>query len=219
MSYPAGDSPEEKAARYLDLLRSEHAPHPPGTDPSQQVTSSHSDLGDNPAPPRQERRRYARYTCAGSIELRKEWSTVSTWGTFTDISLGGCYVEMQATFPPETKMQVTLELDGLRVHTKAVVRVTYPFLGMGLAFTEISPEDNACLHEMICKLSGPPPSQPVSASQSGNSSKLAADLGLPPITDPVAAIDAIVRHFETKEQLARDDFFELIRRSQSTLPR
>jgi hypothetical protein len=26
-------------------------------------------------------------------------STVRTWGTFTDLSVGGCYVELKATFP------------------------------------------------------------------------------------------------------------------------
>ena len=47
---------------------------------------------------------------------------------------------MPATFPPETEMELVLELNGLRVQVKAIVRITYPFWGMGLAFTAISDE-------------------------------------------------------------------------------
>ncbi|HYL16905.1 MAG TPA: PilZ domain-containing protein [Terriglobales bacterium] len=71
--------------------------------------------------PPDERRHYARYRCAGSVQLRTQGDTMRTWGTFTDISRRGCYVEVQATFPPGTKMYLLLELHEYRVHTKAVV--------------------------------------------------------------------------------------------------
>jgi hypothetical protein len=51
----------------------------------------------------------------------RKGDTMRTWGRFTDISRRGCYVEVQATFPPGTKMYLLLELHEYRVHTKAVV--------------------------------------------------------------------------------------------------
>ncbi len=215
MVCPADDGPKEKATRYLDLLRAERSGLSLGTDPSPEAASSNSASSDNPVPPRHERRRYARYTCSGSVELRKEWSTVNSWGTFTDISLSGCYIEMQATFPPETRMQLVLELEGVRVCTKAVVRVTYPFLGLGLAFTEMSKEDNARLHEMISKLAGPPSSRSVTAEPPRESANSAGDANLPVIADAVGAVDALARYFQTNDRLTRAGFFELIRKSQS----
>jgi PilZ domain-containing protein len=208
MECAADESPREKAARYLEHLRAERGEAGPGT--------SASAAPDHSLACQKERRRYARYTCAGSVEMRKEWSSVSTWGTFTDISLGGCYVELQATFPPETNMELNLELEGIRVHAKAVVRVTYPFLGMGLAFTVLSKEDDARLHEMISRLAGPP--RPAVDAGRSQPSKPAVDANLPIITDPVAALDALTRYFETNAQLPRDVFLDLIRRSQAISP-
>jgi hypothetical protein len=48
-----------------------------------------------------EKRRSPRYKCEGSARLREEGCDVRTWSTFTDVSLRGCYVEAQATYPPE----------------------------------------------------------------------------------------------------------------------
>jgi len=44
-----------------------------------------------------ERRSHVRYICDGGVEVRTEGSTTGFWGTLTDISLGGCYVQ---TFSP-----------------------------------------------------------------------------------------------------------------------
>jgi hypothetical protein len=53
----------------------------------------------------QERRQSPRYKCEGSAQFRVGGSAVRTWGTFTDISLGGCYVEMTATYPVRAKSE------------------------------------------------------------------------------------------------------------------
>jgi hypothetical protein len=50
-----------------------------------------------------------RYKCEGSAEFRSEGSTVRTWATVTDLSRGGCYVEMQATSPVDTKVNMAIE--------------------------------------------------------------------------------------------------------------
>ena len=54
-----------------------------------------------------------------------------TWGTFTDLSIRGCYIEMTATFPVGARVDLSLELNGIRAETQGEVRVSYPFLGMG----------------------------------------------------------------------------------------
>ena len=87
-------------------------------------------------------------------KLKKLGTTVRTWVTFTDIILGGGYVDPQARFPPDTEMELTLDLNVIRVHTRAVVRVTYPFLGMGLASTEMAPDERSRLEQMVGALGG-----------------------------------------------------------------
>ena len=81
-----------------------------------------------------------RYKCEGSAELREEGCDVRTWATFSDISLHGCYVEAQATYPANTILHMKLEANGVRVETNGNVRVSYPYLGMGIAFLDTSEE-------------------------------------------------------------------------------
>jgi PilZ domain len=65
-----------------------------------------------------EKRRSPRYKCEGSAEVREEGCDVRTWASFSDISLRGCYVEAQATYPAGTLLHMKLEGHGIRVETK-----------------------------------------------------------------------------------------------------
>lgn len=58
-----------------------------------------------------EKRRSPRYKCEGSAEVREDGCDVHTWATFTDVSLHGCYVEAQATYPAGTVLHMKLEVD------------------------------------------------------------------------------------------------------------
>lgn len=208
-----GNNLDETTARYLLNLRQASESGPSGSSVSDSAQSSPDSSSESDAPA-VERRRYPRYKCAGSAELRKEGLTVRTWASFTDISRGGCYVEMQATFPQDTKMDLVLELNQVRVHAKAVVRVTYPFLGMGLAFTEISDEDRARLDQIIESLAGPPGSA-TTARPAAKTDGPGSENGLPPITDASAALDALLQYFQENAYLSREDFRDVIRESQT----
>ncbi len=164
------------------------------------------------APPPQaypgDKRRNPRYKCEGSAEFRSEGSTVRTWATVTDLSRSGCYVEMQATSPVDTALSMTIEIAGIRVGVKGVVRVSYPFLGMGIAFTEVSENDKArfeeLLHRLAAGITGP-------AYQSAE--KLApASPDLADIADPRAALKAVGAFFQEHHTLTREQFLELVER-------
>jgi hypothetical protein len=160
-----------------------------------------------------ERRRAPRYKCGGSVEFRTEGNDVRTWATLTDLSRTGCYVEMQATSPPDTVVDMAIEVMGIRVRVKGTVRVTYPFLGMGIAFTDISTEDRAQLDEILLRLAGS--SGPLSSPALPKAAEAAV---FPPqiltIADPSAAFNALVQFFQSNGLLSRDEFLELIRKSQ-----
>ncbi len=100
-----------------------------------------------------EKRRSPRYKCEGSAELREEGCDVRTWATFSDISLHGCYVEAQATYPANTQLHMKLDANGVRVETKGSVRVSYPYLGMGIAFADMSEENVARLRTLLATVS------------------------------------------------------------------
>jgi hypothetical protein len=154
-----------------------------------------------------ERRRYPRYKCEGSAEIRTDGSSVRTWATFSEVSLGGCYLEMMTTYPVDTELDLKLQFRGFEVRSWATVRITYPFLGMGIAFTDMAPEERQKLEAMIQTLVGPgpetdspptatgaSPATPQTAAASANSSNLA---------------DSLRQFFETHEVLTREEFTRL----------
>ncbi len=160
----------------------------------------------------QERRRSPRYKCEGSAQFRAEGSDVKTWGTFTDLSLNGCYVEMTATFPVGGMVDLLLELNGIRVNVRGEVRVSYPCLGMGIAFREMSTEDRARLLAMVQSLSGP--ALPVRKAQAGPEGNSSPNMNLPVITNAGAAVQALANYFEGHVALSKEEFVRILRKSQ-----
>lgn len=159
-----------------------------------------------------EKRRSPRYKCEGSAEVREDGCDVRTWATFTDIGLHGCYVEAQATYPPGTLLHMKLEVNGMRVETKGRVRISYPYLGMGIAFEDISEENNTYLKHVLASLSRPT----VIMGPGANSPHPTTGPmeGLPAVTNPEAAVRALIEFFEMHQVLMRDDFVKLLNKSQ-----
>jgi len=158
-----------------------------------------------------EKRRSPRYKCDGSAEIREEGCDVRTWATFSDISLHGCYVEAQATYPAGTLLHMKLEANGVRLETKGNVRVNYPYLGMGIAFVDMSDENQTRLRELLATITRPTvimgPGMP--SSLPATSPMEAAPL----IADPKAALRALTEFFEHRQMLMREDFLRILRQS------
>jgi PilZ domain len=162
-------------------------------------------------PPPAEKRKSQRFRCQGSAQLREISTGVPTWATFTDISLHGCYVEVRSTFRIGADLALTIEVNSYRVECGAVVRVVYPGLGMGIAFTAMSAENRKRLNELLQSLTHPsfllgarPASAPASTLVKEG----------PAVADPGAALAAISKYFEERQMLGRDEFFRILRKSQ-----
>lgn len=161
-----------------------------------------------------EKRRSSRFKCEGSAEMREEGCDVRTWATFTDVSVHGCYVEAQATYPVGTILQVKLEARGIRFESRCSVRVNYPYLGMGMAFVDMSEENRAHVRQLLGIISQPG----VIVKAAGTGGPVAEiKLALPPIANPENALQALVSYFEAHQMLTREDFLELLGTSQKTL--
>lgn len=199
---------ENSGADYLRRLRSQESPglvQEAPTEPAaaKLVREEVAAAGSG------ERRRSPRYKCEGSAEFRAAGSDVRTWGTFTDISMNGCYVEMTATFPVGSRVDLGLELHGVRIQVQGEVRVSYPCLGMGIAFTDISQTDRARLRDLMDALA-PPSLNPSSKALPVASGSLA----LPLVVNPAAALQALVDFFDKRGLLTKEEFVDVLRRSQ-----
>lgn len=160
--------------------------------------------------PQVDKRRSPRYRCVGSAEMRVPDTDVRTWATFTDISMHGCYVEAATTYPVGTAVHLKLDANGIQVRTKSTVRVTYAGLGMGFAFTEISEEDSKHLRELVRVVWRP------SIVRPGMAVPVAAGArdSVPVITDPAAALQALIEFFDNRHMLMREEFLRILRKSQ-----
>ena len=96
-----------------------------------------------------ERRRYLRIQAAVQIEIRPEGTNVPMRLETSDLSLGGCYVEMNLTLDVGTKLDIVLWLDQQKVCTRAVVVTRHPQFGNGISFLSVSPDNEARLRAFL----------------------------------------------------------------------
>ncbi|HST09706.1 MAG TPA: PilZ domain-containing protein [Terriglobales bacterium] len=157
-----------------------------------------------------ERRRNPRYKCEGSATFRVQGTNVRTWGTFTDLSISGCYIELKATFPVGAIVDLELELNSVRAEVKGEVRVSYPFLGMGVAFRDVTVESRQQIDAMIDTVRPSiPKAQPAIADEA-----VAHTSSMPIIVNAPAALQVLAEFFEIHVQLSKEEFVRLLRKSQ-----
>jgi hypothetical protein len=93
---------------------------------------------------------------------------------------------------------------------KGEVRVSYPCLGMGVAFRDVSQEDQAKLAAMVCSvMPGTDRRRTDNAEKESSSSA-----SLPVITNAAAAVQALARFFEAHTILSKEEFVRVLRKSQ-----
>ncbi len=67
----------------------------------------------------------------------------------TDLSLGGCYLEISSPFPASSRVTLSMRAAGVEVRAQGVVRVMHPDRGMGVEFTQATPEHRAALEKFL----------------------------------------------------------------------
>src|SRR5215831_10264899 len=71
----------------------------------------------------------------------------------SDLSLGGCYLEIASPFPPRTRIVLSMRAGHHQLRVEGVVRVMHPDLGMGVEFTQATPEQCDHVERFIQTLS------------------------------------------------------------------
>jgi hypothetical protein len=67
----------------------------------------------------------------------------------TDLTLGGCYLDISSPFPVSTRVTLSMRAAGLELKTEGVVRVMHAEKGMGVEFTQTTPEHRANLAKFL----------------------------------------------------------------------
>ncbi|MBZ5653957.1 MAG: PilZ domain-containing protein [Acidobacteriia bacterium] len=194
----------EEGVDYLRRLKTQSYDDAPSATASRVVVPAAAS-----SPGSKERRRSPRFRCSGSAEFWPEGSDVRMWGTLTDVSLHGCYVEMNNTFPVGTRVSLNLESVGIKVRVVATVRVSYPFLGMGMCFLQIEPGQQLQLEKLLAALSGQSSvsNSALAAAQFADSTISLADV------DSKTMLDELTQFFRSNHLLSRQEFYQIAKRA------
>jgi hypothetical protein len=98
-----------------------------------------------------ERRKSARVKCEISVELHPPGQPVM-WGKASDLSRGGCFVEMAIPLKAESKLEVVLWLGSNKLRVNGEVASASPGFGIGVRFTNVSPQAQEFLQQHIQSL-------------------------------------------------------------------
>jgi len=195
----------DNGVSYLRRLKQQIEAERPASEPASAVPTPAMQPN---SPSGKDRRRSPRFRCAGSAEVTTEGSQVRLWGTMTDISLRGCYVEMSSTFPVDTRVELVLEALEIRFRAQGMVRISYPFLGMGILITQMAPDQRALLEQLLAALA-----KIANATRPDVTTDTAAsDLFV--AAEPIAFLNELKHYFDSKAVLSREEFFRIAKRCQ-----
>jgi PilZ domain len=199
--YIWGVPPKEWQPDSFDPSRFEHdAPPPP-------VMSGSG--GSGPWSGR-ERRQFVRHACRMAAQVGLQDGSLRMPATVTDISLGGCYVELLSPLPVDTFVDISVSPGDTTLQLSGRVRSSQMNFGMGVSFTGMRPQD----FEVLRKLAPPTvDAQPEKQVPANEVRRYAApefdEIDLP--TSP-EALAAIVRVLLRKGLLTRAELMEELER-------
>jgi len=80
------------------------------------------------------RRGQTRYACRLGAEVYQRGSSVRNYCHLSDLSPGGCYLEMPLAFPADTPVEITVRTQDMKLRVSGEVKASHPGYGMGISF-------------------------------------------------------------------------------------
>ena len=172
-----------------------------------------------------ERRQFARHTCRIETQLTTEDGSSGMGGKITDLSLGGCYIEMLSPLPVGTAIQLSFNLEDAALRLSGKVCSSHMGMGMGVAFTMMSPDHfeklrrfappaapraKTALPSAAAPAADPPrvPQSRMDAPLAGSRSYSASDSDAVDLPATAESLEAIVRLLLRKGLLTRAELLE-----------
>ena len=94
----------------------------------EQVESAATRLRSKPG----NRRTQDRHACRLSADVYRTGVPVPNRCSLTDISSGGCYIEMPTPLPAGTRVEIVVRAQGMKLRVQGVVQSVHPGFGMGV---------------------------------------------------------------------------------------
>jgi CheY-like chemotaxis protein len=95
------------------------------------------------------RRKQVRYTCRVGAEVYQQGSNVRNYCHLSDLSPGGCYLEMPLAFPQGTPVEIIVRTEDLKLHLAGQVKASHPGYGMGVSFKLTTKAEREGVQQLI----------------------------------------------------------------------
>jgi len=109
---------------------------------TQQIASTDASDADN-------RRTQARYACRLGAEVYRSGTSVPNHCCLTDLSSGGCYLEVPLPFPKGAEVEIVVRTYNLKLHLRGTVQAAHPGFGMGVAFELKTLDEQANVKKLL----------------------------------------------------------------------
>jgi CheY-like chemotaxis protein len=87
------------------------------------------------------RRTQERYSCRIGAEVYRTGTSVPHHCCLTDLSSGGCYLEVSLPFPQGSSVEIVVRTYEMKLHLRGSVQASHPGYGMGVAFELTTKEE------------------------------------------------------------------------------
>ncbi len=95
------------------------------------------------------RREQTRHTCRLGADVYRMGVAVPNRCSLSDISAGGCYVEMPTPFPTGTRVEIIVRTQDLKLRTQGVVQSVHAGFGMGVQLSLSTRDDREQVQTLI----------------------------------------------------------------------
>jgi hypothetical protein len=102
-----------------------------------------------------ERRRAPRYRLVAEAEIVEWRSGAKIAARTSEVSLFGCFLNSQHSFPEGTRIQLTLRKQGASFTSCGVIARVHP-MGMGVGFGDVKAEQQLVLRRWFAEMSAGP---------------------------------------------------------------
>jgi len=160
---------------------------------------------------KKEHRRYPRYAVRGEAEIYTAGSQFPQRGKLTDLSRGGCFVELLPSITMDAKVILVLQVSQRRIRVQGVVKSVLTNFGLGIEFLHFEAEDLQRMEEVLAALAQGAELAPIPVSPP----PAAADPGPAAVTviDPQQALEAVKSWFGDHDSLTRQEFLALLKKA------
>ncbi len=134
----------------------------------------------------------------------------------TDLSSGGCYLEMPAPLPINTKVILTMRLAKFESRAEGLVRVMHPEVGMGVEFTRTTNQQRKHLEEFIQALTKSNGAQPELVVEPEGMNDVEADGSRKDILDEME--DPLLELFQRNTEFTVENFLGELRQQRNPPP-